>query len=248
MTGVTLRRQFVEFGLAVVVLVTTAASAGHLWLDNGKARSAPDGPVVVDPAVLRAATTTNACVHGGIALTFDDGPDRYTPAILAVLRAYGVKATFFVIGAKVAAHPELIRTEATDGHLVENHSWNHPHLSDLTRDEIRHQIDSTQQAIVSAGAPPPTMLRPPFGDADPDVDAGAAEADLTIVRWGLDTNDWRGRASADIANAVLGGLSAGQVVLLHDGVQESRNTLAALPDIIRGLRQRGYCTTTMTVS
>jgi peptidoglycan/xylan/chitin deacetylase (PgdA/CDA1 family) len=179
-------------------------------------------------------------------LTFDDGPDRYTEAVLTVLRAYGVHATFFVMGVKARAHPELIRAEMAAGHQVENHSWSHPHLSDLSRPELDQQLDDTQKAIVVAGAPPPTLMRPPFGDADPDVDTAAARAHLTVVRWSLDTNDWRGRAPGDITAAVLNQLSPGQVVLMHDGVQESHNTLAALPGIIRGLRDRGYCTTTMT--
>jgi peptidoglycan/xylan/chitin deacetylase (PgdA/CDA1 family) len=242
----TVRRHLVELGVAVVVLVATMAVADILWRGGPAPAAPPDGVVTVDPAALRGATTTNVCTKGGIALTFDDGPDRYTDAILTVLRAYGVHATFFVMGVKAQAHPELIRAEVTDGHRVENHSWSHPHLSDLSAAEIDHQLSATQQAIVAAGAPPPSMLRPPFGDADAEVDAAAARANLKVVRWSMDTNDWRGRTAQDITAAVLDHLSPGQVVLMHDGVQESRNTLAALPSIIRGLRDRGYCTTTMT--
>lgn len=240
-----LRRHLVELILAAAVLAATGIYARTLWYGDPAASAAPEPVPTVNPAVLRAATTANACTRGGIALTFDDGPGLYTRPMLTVLRAYGVHATFFVIGAKAEAHPDLIRAEVADGHLIENHSWNHPHLSDLTVDQIHQQIDATQQAIEAAGAPAPTMLRPPFGDTSPTVDAQATRSHLAIVRWSLDTNDWRGRAPADITRAILDQLAPNQVVLMHDGVQQSRNTLAALPGVITGLRARGYCTITM---
>jgi peptidoglycan/xylan/chitin deacetylase (PgdA/CDA1 family) len=199
----------------------------------------------VDPAILRAATTDNPCTAGEVALTFDDGPDLYTRPILDVLHAYGAKSTFFVLGSKAVTRPDLVKAEAADGHLVENHSWDHPHLVDLSLGQIQAEIAETQRAIVAAGAPAPTMLRPPFGSTDATVDGEATAQHLRVVRWTLDTNDWRGRAPADITAAILNNLAPGVVILLHDGTRESINTARALPDIITGLRARGYCTAPM---
>jgi peptidoglycan/xylan/chitin deacetylase (PgdA/CDA1 family) len=192
--------------------------------------------------MLQSVNTTNECTRGRVALTFDDGPDLYTPQVLQVLGAFKVKATFYVMGRKVAAHPELVRAEVADGHLVENHSWSHPHMADLTAAEIDQQLTSTQRAIIAAGAPPPTLFRPPFGNTNGLVDIAAHRMGLRVVRWSIDTNDWRGRASNDIAASVLDQVVPGAVVLMHDGVTNSAATVQALPVIIRGLRARGFCT------
>jgi peptidoglycan/xylan/chitin deacetylase (PgdA/CDA1 family) len=201
--------------------------------------------VKVDPAMLRTASTTNDCVAGKVALTFDDGPDMYTEPILEVLRAYGAKATFFVLGSKVNLHPQTIRTAIKDGHLVENHSWDHPHLADLTTEEIDAEIVKTQQAMVATGVPAPTMFRPPFGNMDDQVRDSAKRHGLTIAEWDIDTNDWRGRRAQDIADTVISRVQPGAVVLMHDGTENLDNTLQALPKIIEGIRSKGYCTATL---
>lgn len=197
--------------------------------------------VDLDPALLRSASTDNPCVAGEVALTFDDGPDAYTEPILDVLRAYGARATFFVLGSKVSRRPQTIRTAIGDGHLVENHTWDHPHLTDLTPAEIDAQISRTQQALRAAGAPTPTMLRAPFNSQDDTVRKVAARHGLRLTQWDIDTNDWRGRRSEDITSAVIAQLHPGAVVLLHDGIQDPSNTLRALPALIEGIRGRGYC-------
>jgi peptidoglycan/xylan/chitin deacetylase (PgdA/CDA1 family) len=201
--------------------------------------------ISLDPALLRAASTDNPCTAGKVALTFDDGPDAYTGPILELLRAYGVKATFFVLGAKASRRPQDVRNEVADGHLVENHTWDHPHLADLTPGEIDAEISRTQQAIRAAGAPAPTMLRAPFNNVDDSVREVARKHGLRLAQWDIDTNDWRGRRPEDIAKTVAGQLHPGAVVLLHDGIQDPANTLEALPMIIKEIRGRGYCTATL---
>ena len=200
------------------------------------------GPVSLDPDLVRSATTANPCTAGQVALTFDDGPGVYTEPILELLRAYGVKATFFVLGSKATERPDTIRKEIADGHRVENHTWDHPHLADLTSAEIDGEITRTQQAVSMAGAPAPTMLRAPFNNVDDQVREAAVRHGLRLAQWDIDTNDWRGRRAEDIAHTVISRVRPGSVVLLHDGIQDPRNTLTALPSIIEGIRGRGYCT------
>ena len=235
-----LRRHLTELAAALVTLAAMLAFTSYV-----RHPSVPDpGPsgFTVEPAALHPASTANPCTRGRIMLTFDDGPDYYTRPVLDVLRAHDVQATFFVLGAKVQAHPELVAAEAADGHRVENHSWDHPHLADLDAAGVRSQLVLTQAAVVAAGAPAPTLLRAPFGSTGPQVHAQAGALRLREVRWTIDTNDWRGRTPEDIEAAVLSRLEPDAVILLHDGSRESGNTVRALPGIISGLRDRGFCT------
>jgi peptidoglycan/xylan/chitin deacetylase (PgdA/CDA1 family) len=229
-----------------VGLLALAAGLTVDVLSPPKKAGAEKPRTVLTNAMLQAARTDNRCTRGRVALTFDDGPDIYTPQILKVLRAYRVRATFFVMGRKAAARPGLIRAEAADGHLVENHSWNHPHLADLDQAQIDWQLAATQRAITAAGAPAPTLLRPPFGNTSATVDGEAKLLGLRVIRWSIDTDDWRGREPGDIAASVLDQVVPGSVVLMHDGVRQSAATVQALPTVIRGLRARGFCTALAT--
>lgn len=234
------RRALVELGVGVGFLALTSALAVDVL--TPPAKPAERARRIVTNAMLQEVRTDNTCTRGRVALTFDDGPDIYTPQILSVLRAYKVRATFFVMGKKAAARPDLVRAEVADGHLVENHSWDHPHMADLDPNQIQWQMSATQHAITAAGAPAPTLFRPPFGNSSAQVDTTAKALGMRVIRWSIDTNDWRGRAANDVAASVLDEVVPGAVVLMHDGVRQSAATVQALPTIIRGLRARGFCT------
>jgi peptidoglycan-N-acetylglucosamine deacetylase len=238
------RRALVELGVGVGFLALTSALAVDVL--TPPAKPVERARRIVTNAMLQQTLTDNRCARGRVALTFDDGPDIYTSQVLRVLSAYRVRATFFVMGKKATARPDLIRAEIAAGHLVENHSWDHPHMADLDPGQIQWELAGTQQAIVAAGAPAPTLFRPPFGNTSAQVDARAKALGLRIIRWSIDTNDWRGRAAGDIAASVLDQVVPGAVVLMHDGVRQSAATVQALPTIIRGLRTRGFCTALAT--
>ncbi len=213
--------------LVLAVAMVTLIVLRQMSMAHGQ-----DAPVADRPATCA----------GYIALTFDDGPDAVlTPRFLDILDAYDVPATFFVMGSSVAGNEAIIARMVDDGHRVQNHTWDHPYLTQLTTDEIERQIERTNAAIVGAGAPEPQFGRPPYGDYDARV-AGAFDGQgLEIVTWtnALDIRDWDGPASsALIVERVRGNLQDGGVVLLHD-VQP--NTLDALPGIIDAVHQEGYC-------
>lgn len=237
-----LRRRLTELVLALAALAVTVGLALHVLPTTGSGKATGQARRIIYRGMLDSAQTSNNCTRGRIALTFDDGPDVYTPQILEVLKAYGVRATFFVMGRKAAAHPELIRAELAAGHIVENHSWDHPHLADLGQNGILQQLVRTQAAITAAGAPRPRLFRPPYGSLNARVEAVAHALKLQIVLWSLDTNDWRGRNANEIAASVIDQAVPGAVVLMHDGVPNSAATVQALPVIIQGLRSRGFCT------
>jgi peptidoglycan/xylan/chitin deacetylase (PgdA/CDA1 family) len=236
------RRHLTDLALGILALAAIAPLARDALFPHPAGAGAARAKTVVSRAMLQDADTGNVCRRGRVALTFDDGPDVYTPQILRVLRAYNVQATFYMMGRKAAARPDLVQAVIADGHLAENHSWDHPHMADLDAAAVRRQLADTNAAITRAGAPRPTLFRPPFGSIDAIVDGQARALGLRVVRWSVDTKDWRGRRPADIAATVLDRAVPGSVVLMHDGVANSAATIEALPAIITGLRARGLCT------
>jgi len=178
-----------------------------------------------------------------VALTFDDGPWLGSTArILRILRRYHVKATFFVIGNLAARHPQLVRKEKRDGMLVENHSWDHPvtpPFDELAPVHIQSEMSMTNDAIQGLGISP-TRFRPPGGSYDPAEIAIAERLGLRIVLWTVDPRDWEpGATRRGIMKSVLSHVHAGSIVELHDGGGDRSATIAALPDIIKGIRKRG---------
>ncbi|MDP9331097.1 MAG: polysaccharide deacetylase family protein [Actinomycetota bacterium] len=178
-----------------------------------------------------------------VALTFDDGPwPGSTARILRILRRYRVKATFFVIGNLAERRPQLVRKEEHDGMLVENHSWDHPvtpPFDELAPVHIESEMSMTNDALEGLGLSP-TLFRPPGGSYDPAEIAMADRAGLRIVLWSVDPRDWEpGATRHAIVKSVLGHVHAGSIVELHDGGGDRSATIAALPDIIKGIRKRG---------
>jgi peptidoglycan/xylan/chitin deacetylase (PgdA/CDA1 family) len=191
-----------------------------------------------------AAVAAAPCSRGQVALTFDDGPDpTLTPRFLTLLRDQGVPATFFVVGASVRAHPGPTRRASALGFTIGNHTYRHENLTRLSADGIRSTLRRTRQAIVAAGARPSALMRPPYGSIDDRVRTVVRGMGLVPVLWTVDPRDWDGRSARTIVSSTLGQLRPGQrnVVILHDGVRNSHQTLLALPEVIRGARSRGYC-------
>jgi len=182
--------------------------------------------------------------HGRyVALTFDDGPSSYTPRVLRLLRRAHARATFFVVGSRAAARPDLVRAESRLG-AIGNHTWTHPRLASLERRDVIRQLLRTQAAIVRAtGGLRPLLFRPPYGIGTPAETAAVHALGLVDVRWSLDSLDSRPGATAGaVAREVVAGLRPGAIVLLHEIYPW---TVAALPRILRAVRQRGFTPVTI---
>jgi peptidoglycan/xylan/chitin deacetylase (PgdA/CDA1 family) len=202
------------------------------------------------PAPSGAAFYAPAAPAGGktVALTFDDGPGPTTPKEIAVLRQYGVPATFFNIGQNAANYPSLVRTEATLGYLVGNHTWNHPNLDTLSTAGQASQIDEAtaeQESLIGWG---PCVFRPPYGNYGPATLSLAQQRDMRLWTWSVDTEDWEadGSSSSYWVNRIIslaesegGGLSH-PVILMHNAPSGDPATVAALPTIIKYFQARGY--------
>lgn len=216
---------------------------GGLLVDHGLIGAAAMWP---RSTLLGANVTRLPGASREVALTFDDGPHaEVTPAILDRLDRRGARATFFCLGAKVAAHPGLVAEIHRRGHRVENHTFGHPHAFGFYGSRaMEREIRAAQDAIAAATGRPPLLFRAPVGIRNPWLDRVLARLSLRLVSWtrrGLDT------VQADatrVAARLLRGLAAGDILLLHDGSSardaEGRAVaLAALDRVLDGLEAAG---------
>ncbi|MFD8838128.1 polysaccharide deacetylase family protein [Streptomyces griseofuscus] len=195
--------------------------------------AATAGTLTAGAAPARAATC-----NGYVGLTFDDGPSNdHTPAVLNALRQNGLRATMFNEGQYAAAYPAQVKAEIDAGMWVGNHSYTHPHLTQLSQAQIDSEVSRTQQAVASAGGGTPKLFRPPYGETDATLKGVEAKYGLTEVIWDIDSGDWNG-ASTDAIVQAVSRLGNGQVILMHEW---PANSLAAIPLIAQNLASRGMC-------
>ena len=181
-----------------------------------------------------------------VALTFDDGPDpEFTPRVLEILARQQVTATFFVVGERARANPDLLREIDRRGHLIGNHSFSHAwNINFSLHAGLAREIDCCNDVIEAAIGKRPKFYRAPHGFKNPALGDVLAKHAMTCVGWQVRGFD-AVRCDADaIANRMVLKARAGGILLLHDGsglqgTQDRGATLQALPVIIEGLRARG---------
>jgi len=152
-------------------------------------------------------------------LTFDDGPseDDATYQILDTLRYHGVRATFFVLGSRVARAPEKFSAIVDAGHAVGNHTWSHKILPAISSAEIEREFDRSSRIARSVAGVEMNCYRPPFGSQSQRVVDIAAGRGLSPVLWSIDTRDWQPESDSDSIRAELRNSVDGSIVLMHDG-------------------------------
>ena len=192
------------------------------------------------PTVTRGARGGHA-----VALTFDDGPDpQVTPAVLDELRRHGARATFFVIGKQLAAHPELGRRIVAEGHVLANHSWQHSYLQNFRlREWQAAEIGRCEQAIEEVlGRASPRLYRPPVGMKTGDLARAIGALGLEVIAWSVHSRDTVDPDAGSMARRVLRSIRGGDIVLLHDGDRapgRRRSCPEAVRLILEGLREKG---------
>ena len=181
-----------------------------------------------------------------LALTFDDGPDpRFTPAISSLLAGQGHRATFFVLGAHVRAHPEVVAQLAADGHEVASHGDTHDLLAFGSPSALRKQLRGAQQAVQDVlGRPPAPLFRAPHGVRSPWLVYVASRCGYKVCGWDGRVFDTASPGADKIVARVQRLLRPGAIVLLHDGDGSGRGasreeTVAALTPILHELDRRG---------
>jgi peptidoglycan/xylan/chitin deacetylase (PgdA/CDA1 family) len=202
----------------------------------GAPRSAPARTVVRHEPLLRMSGRGRSMV-----LTFDDGPDpRYTPGILRTLREYDVRAMFFVCGEMAVDNKDLLSEMADDGHIVGNHTWTHPLLTQLSRSAIRSEMERTSEVIDDAYGEPPVWFRAPYGAWNRAAFQIGAELGMEPLAWTVDSLDWTTPGTGTIVDRVESGAAPGVVVLSHDAGGDRSQSVRAVRDYLPQLLDSGY--------
>jgi len=175
-----------------------------------------------------------------IALTFDDGPGPYTPEVLSVLERLHVRATFFAIGKMERYFSASTIREISDGDVVGDHTESHPQLAHLSAHDQREELFEQIARIELLGGRRPTLFRPPYGSFNATTMRQLHALRLLMVLWSADTQDYLQPGVPTIVQRALAGAHPGAILLMHDGGGARRQTIEALPTIIRRLRAQGY--------
>ena len=174
-----------------------------------------------------------------VALTFDDGPGPYTPAVLSVLEHYGVHATFFIIGRMLQYFGESAKREVRDGDVLGDHTETHPPMAELSAHEQFEELSEQAARLELQGAPRPDLFRPPYGSFNATTMAQLQRLHMLMVLWSVDTDDYQQPGVGAIVHTALAGAHPGAIILMHDAGGTRTETVEALPIIIRELRTKG---------
>lgn len=174
-------------------------------------------------------------------LTFDDGPDpAYTPHILDTLAKYDVRATFFVCGEMAERNGHLLARMADEGHVVGNHTWSHPLLTELNRAQIRAEMERTGEAITKGYGEHPRWFRAPYGAWNRAAFQLGAEMGMEPLAWTVDSLDWTEPGTRTIIDRIERGAGPGVVVLSHDAGGNRSQSVSALRSYLPWLLDHGY--------
>jgi len=213
--------------------------------------------VALDALLLYAIFERRAPVFGrivsrgrprspAIAITFDDGPtEPYTSQILDVLRQFGARATFFVLGARAQQAPAVVRRAAQEGHEIGNHTWDHAALPLRTSSAMRVTIRRTSDLVDNITGVRPRVFRAPFGWRNPWLDSAARREGCEPIAWTVGVYDTDRPGVETIVSRAIEGFVDGSIILLHDGRSfdpepDAGQVVEALPHILREAQQRGF--------
>ena len=183
-----------------------------------------------------------------VALTFDDGPDpTYTPAVLDVLAELDVRASFFVVGRRAEAYPEIVERIVADGHAIASHGYAHLMASRVGAGALAEDYRRGRRAVEGVVRRQVRLFRPPYGDVDLRVAGLIRLLGLRSWLWSVDPHDWSQGASVDGIVACADHIRAGDVLLLHDcvvaspekGLLDRWATVGAVPGLVERIRSRG---------
>lgn len=169
-----------------------------------------------------------------VALTFDDGPSKYTEEIINILKSYNVKATFFILGNKVDAYQDILRKSIENQNELGNHSYNHKWLSKLSVGDLTYQIDKTQEIIKEKLNYTPKYLRPTYGSVTNRI---RKNTNLEIVLWTVDTKDWKYHDANKIIEQATTNIKDEDIILMHDIFDRTKDSLKT---IIPKLLDQGF--------
>lgn len=223
-----------------MVASTGMATAAHALIRRMAQSVPPDEPTDASasaatpvPYLQKGPETGNA-----IALTFDDGPVLgVTERILDTLRAHQVHATFFMIGEKVAATPELARRVLEEGHELGHHTYTHRKLTELSDADAMEEIEKTDALCMEILGRRADWFRPPFGALRQDQARRVQDRGMRVALWSLDSEDWRGGPGEASMQRIVDRRHPGAIVLCHELASTAEN----LSETLKRLEEAGSC-------
>ena len=220
------RRRIALWSVAIPLIVLAAGVALHR-ISNARCFT------LVGEIICRVDTDRPM-----VALTFDDGPtEEGVAAALRELERRNARATFFLIGNQVAERPHLVRRIAAEGHEIANHSFTHRWMIGRSASFYDAEIKATHDRLIAAGAPPPTLFRPPYGKKLWGLPAAVERHRYQMVMIDVEeptTNDPRA-----YAEEIVRGAKPGSILLMHLMYRSNGTARNALPLVIEGLQARG---------
>ncbi|MFI9290974.1 polysaccharide deacetylase family protein [Streptomyces gardneri] len=230
--------------------VTLLAAGASVWTaqagptsDSPPKASAPATPrAVVKPVAITIAHASEAGARG-VNITIDDGPDPvWTPQVLDVLREYGVKATFCMVGTQARAHPDLVKKVVAAGHRLCNHSVSHDTAMDKASEAYQKQqiLDAERMITEASGGVRPVYYRAPGGAFTPYSRKLAASRGMRPLGWNVDTKDFERPGATTIIATVERELPNGPTLLFHDAGGDRSQTVQALRKLLPRLKEQGY--------
>lgn len=160
-----------------------------------------------------------------IALTFDDGPSKYTGKILEILEKHKVQATFFVIGKHAAQAPEWVKQIQNQGHTIGNHTYSHSYFFDFwSSRKMAADIAKANNMITKITGTTPQFFRPPYGVTNPPLALAVKKSNLTPIGWSLRSLDTI-KTARKLQEKLLSKVGPGKIILLHDTMPTTANIL-----------------------
>ena len=173
-----------------------------------------------------------------ISLTFDCAwGAEDMEEILTTLKNENVKATFFVLGEWAEKYPDVIKNIAENGHDIANHSDTHPHIAQLSEEDVKKEIIAANKKIETISGQKNILFRAPYGEYNDTVIKAATDLGYYTIQWNVDSLDWKNPGQEAIINRVTGKISPGSIILMHNGTQD---TAKVLPTLISKLKSEGY--------
>lgn len=218
------------------------ASASEMALqDNPMAKrlNKPSSMPIVPPAGAKLSYSQCHITQPVVAMTFDDGPHpTLTPRLLDILKARNIKCTFFVVGKNAKAYPQIIQRILAEGHEIGNHTWSHASLTSRSDDQIRKELQMSEDALMAAANYRPHLIRPPYGAINTRVkQLMFSEFGYSTIMWSVDPQDWRRPGVSVVTSRLVNGAHPGAIMLAHD---IHPPTIEAVPAMFDQLLAKGY--------
>ncbi|KAF5350473.1 hypothetical protein D9756_008495 [Leucocoprinus leucothites] len=221
--------------MMIFTTITTIFLLGTL------ATAAPHKRQTTAPGVV-----TSCIKPGTAALTFDDGPYTFSANIVQLLNQHGAKGTFFYNGNNYGCiydqeNVDRIHSAMASGHQIASHTWSHPHLAQLSLDQVKMEMAKVREAFIKVAGVDPAFMRPPFGEYNDNVLQVAQELGETVVNWDFDSGDSIGADPSKQLTDYDGLVTKKPPSILsleHETMQSSAETV--LPAVIQKLQAAGY--------